>query len=132
MKRIILDTNTLLIPSQCRVDIFSELERVCLFPFEVFTISQAIKELGIILGSGKGKDHRAAALAIAMVKRSNIGIADSPPSLDADKALLAVGKEKDTIIATQDQELKRMLKKQGTPVITLRSKKYFILLNAPW
>lgn len=132
MKRIILDTNTLLIPSQCKVDIFAELERVCLFPFEVYTISQAIRELSMILSSGKGKDHRAAALAMAMVKRKNIKIANSPPALDADKALLAVGEEKDTIIATQDQELKRMLKRQGTPVITLRSKKYFILLHAPW
>ncbi len=132
MKRIILDTNMLLVPSQWKVDIFSELERICFFPFEVATIGQAIMELNRILNSGKGKPHREAALALAMIKRKNIKQLPSPPALDADSSLLALGKEKDTIIATQDQELKRMLKRQGTPVITLRAKKYLIMVNAPW
>ena len=45
MKKIMLDTNFLLIPFQFKVDIFSEIERICNFNYKLCIFEQSLEEL---------------------------------------------------------------------------------------
>ena len=58
MKKIILDTNFLLIPSQFNVDIFTEIDRICLFKYKLCVLDETINELNSIIEKQKGKKQR--------------------------------------------------------------------------
>ena len=126
MEKIILDTNFLMIPIQFRVDIFSELNRICNFNYELFVFDQTINELkSIIVKDSKHK--RAAQFALKLIKLKNIEIIKSG-SKDVDSLILE-NTSKDTIVATQDINLRRELLKKGVSVILLRQKKYLELIE---
>ena len=55
MKKIILDTNILLIPYTQKVDIFSEFDRILDEPYNLFIIDQTVDELKKITENQKGK-----------------------------------------------------------------------------
>ena len=121
--QIILDTNFLLIPAQFKVDIFSEIERICDFPYKIYILEQSIDELNKIILEQKGKNKAAAKLALQLIKQkglNTIGISKK----DSVDNILANLPEKDYIVATQDIELKRRLKAKNIKIITLRNKKY--------
>ncbi|MBI2101755.1 DUF188 domain-containing protein [Candidatus Woesearchaeota archaeon] len=125
MKRIILDTNFLLIPIQFRVDIFSELGRICNFNYNLCIFEQTISELKNIIEKQSGKSKKAAQFALKLIRLKNIGIIKSGQK-DTDSLILE-NLDKNTIVATQDIELKRQLLKKGTSVVILRKKKYLEL-----
>ena len=127
MKRIIIDTNFLMIPYQFRVDIFSEFSRICDFNYELFIFEKSINELGNIIEKQSGIDKRAAKLALKLIRLKNINILKSSDK-DVDSLILE-SLNKDTIIATQDILLKKELLKKGAFVIILRQKKYLQLLK---
>ena len=129
MKKIILDTNFIIIPYKFNVDIFSEIDRISRFDYELCVIDKTIEELNKLAESGKGGGKRAAKLALALLKSKKVRELESSGSgIYADDALLEIASPSN-IIATQDIELKRRLKAKGVPVITLRQKKYLILMN---
>jgi len=124
MRKILLDTNFLLIPSQFNIDIFSEIERIILEKYQIYIIDKTIDELNkiIIDKKQKTKDKLAAKLGLQLIKAKNIKIIKTKEDLFADDILV---KLEGYTIATQDQELKKRLK---CPIIVLRSKKTLILV----
>lgn len=124
MKKIIIDTNFLLIPFQFRIDIFSEIDRIVDFKYELFIVDKTIDELKKIIKEQKGKNKEAAKIALALIKNKRIRKLKTDEELDVDSLLL---KQKEAIIATQDVILKRRLKKNKIKTITLRQKKYLML-----
>ena len=71
-KKIILDTNFLLIPAQFKVDIFSEIVRIADFSYELFIIDKTLDELKKITETQKVKDRFAANLALQLLKAKNV------------------------------------------------------------
>jgi len=127
MKKIILDTNFLMIPLQFRVDIFSEFERICNFNYKLCIFEETISELRGIMNNpnSSGKDKKAAEFALKLIKLKNINMIKSEKK-DVDSLILEnMGKY--DYIATQDKQLKRELVKKGVSLIALRKKKYLIL-----
>ena len=122
MKKIILDTNFLLMPLQFRVDIFSEFDRICNFNYKLFIFDKSIGELKNIIKKQSQKHKKAAEFALKLIKLKNISIIQSNQE-DVDSLILK-NINKDTIIATQDSLLKKELLKKGISVIILRQKKY--------
>jgi len=122
MKRIIIDTNFLMIPSQFKVDIFSEIERICNFNYKLCIFEQTIAELENIAKKQAGKEKRAAQFALQLIKLKKIGIISSEQR-DVDSLILE-NTDRNTIVATQDLHLKRELLRRGYNVIILRQKKY--------
>ncbi len=127
MKRIILDTNFLLVPAQFGVDIFSEIERACRFPHELAMMEGTPKELEHLLRKGSAAEKRAAKLALGIIS------AYKPRSIpmegmDVDSAILGMEKS-NIIVATQDKGLKRELAKQGVPLLILRKEKHLQLVG---
>lgn len=127
MKRIVLDTNFLLIPLQFKVDIFSEIDRICHFNYELSIFEKSIEELKNIINQQSGKNKKAAQFALNLIKLKKIHTIKSKQK-DVDSLILE-NLDKDTIIATQDIKLKKELLERDAPVIILRQKKYLQLIE---
>lgn len=128
MKRIIIvDTNFLMVPYRFKVDIFSEFDRICNFSYKMLVFEQSVNELNKIIKEQSGKHKRAAEFALRLIKLKNISLIKSEQE-DVDALILnSIGK--DTVVATQDRELKKELLKKGASVIILRQKKYLELVE---
>ena len=127
MKKIIIDTNFLLIPIQFKVDIFSEFNRICSFNYKLFIFDKSIDELKNIIQKQRGKDKKAAEFALKLIKLKNIEIIETGHKYVDELILDSINK--DTVIATQDVLLKKQLLEKGASVIILRQKKYLQLLE---
>ena len=127
MKKIILDTNFLMIPYQFRVDIFSEFNRLCNFNYKLYIFEQTIDELKSIVNAQSGKSKKSAQFALKLIKLKSIQIIKS--SQEYVDSLILKNLDKDTIIATQDKLLKKELFKKGASIIILRQKKYLELIK---
>lgn len=125
MKKIILDTNFLLIPIQFKVDIFSEIDRICLFKYKLYIVDKTIDELKGIEEKQKGKHKEAARVALQLLKKKDIGVIKTEEGKVDDLILGLL--DKDCILATQDEILRKRALKKRASVIVLRSKRYLVL-----
>ncbi len=127
MKKVILDTNFLMIPLQFRVDIFSELNRICHFNYKLLVYWQTIEELKNVMQKQAGKNKKAAQFALKLIKLKNIEIIESEQK-DVDSLILE-NLDKDTVVATQDIILKKEVLEKGSSVVILRKKKHLQLIE---
>ncbi len=127
MKIIIIDTNFLMIPYKFKVDIFSEFKRICNFNYRLVIFEQTIDELNYIMKKQSGKDKMAAKFALKLIPLKNIDIIKSEQSHVSVDSLILKNLNKETIVATNDINLKKELLKKDTPVVILRQKKYLQL-----
>ncbi len=131
MRRIILDTNFLLIPMQFKVDIFSEIHRICDFQYKLCVFDQTIEELRAIMQKQKGKSKKAAQFALKLIRLKGIEVIKSEKS-DVDYLILN-NIDDNTVVATQDASLRKESVKKEASVIYLRNKKYLVLNERkPW
>lgn len=126
MQKIIFDTNFLMIPAQFKVDIFSEVERIMHEQFELCVVDASVDELRRIQDSGKGKDSRAAKLALTLVSAKKLVVlsGEELSELDVDSVILEVAKKHDAYVATQDRAFKRRLRDAGIRILCLRKRQY--------
>lgn len=129
MKKILLDTNFLMICYQFRVDIFSEIERICHFNYGIFVLDKSIEELKKIIEEQRGKNREAAKVALQLLKIKKIGIIKTNSSEKTDDLILDYASKNDALIGTQDKDLKRRLINQGVSVIVLKQKKFLAISN---
>ena len=124
MVRIILDTNFLLIPSQFKVDIFSEIQRVMEEKYKLYVLDKTVDELNKIIKSPKEKQRNklAASIALQLIKVKGVTIIKTKAGNVDD--LLVEKIKKEDIVATQDKELKRRL---PCRILYLRQKKILAL-----
>jgi rRNA-processing protein FCF1 len=127
-KKVILDTNFLLIPGQFMVDIFTEIERIMQEPFVLCVIDKSIKELNQVVATGKTKDKFAAKLALALIIQKNLKTLHSFVTKKSVDDIIVSKADKDTLVATQDKELRQRLKEKGARIIGLRQQKYLELV----
>ncbi len=126
MKKIILDTNFVLIPAQFNVDIFSEIDRICNFEYSLCVLDKTFDELKNIIEKQRGKHKQAALLALKLLKAKKVKVVRTKEDKSVDELLIDLAKDKDVIVATQDRLLKKKLKK---PVIMLRQRRYLKMFS---
>ena len=136
MLKIIFDTNFLLIPGSLKVDIFLEIDRIIDEPYELYIVDKTLNELENIIENQRGKYKEAAKIALQLIKQKDVKVIDvKQKSLYmkydfgehiVDDILLKISDE-NTIIATQDKELKKKLSEKGIKTIILRNKKHLEL-----
>ncbi len=127
MNKIILDTNFLLIPLQFNVDIFEEINRICVFKYKLFIIDKTIEELKDIIEKQRGKNKIAAGFALKLLKTKKVAIIETKENKSVDDLIVDISEKKNYIVATQDIDLKKRLKQHNVPLIVLRQKKYLLL-----
>jgi len=120
-KKIVLDTNFLMIPGEFMVDIFEDFKRVCEFPFELCTTKGVLRELSRLSREGNIRQRTAARIGLALAKTKDLKIIDveATEASDVDNSLVELAK-KGCLIATQD----RLLQKRLGSFVYLRQKKY--------
>ncbi|MCH8067029.1 MAG: nucleotide-binding protein [Nanoarchaeota archaeon] len=128
MKKILLDTNFLLAVYQFKVDIFTELDRICNFNYKLFILDKTIEELKHIIERQKGKHKDAARVALQLLKLRKVGVIKTGSKKHTDDVILDYA-EKDYLVATQDKDLKRRLIHHNVKVIVLRQKKILAIVN---
>ncbi len=132
MKNIIIDTNFLVSAIRFKIDILSELQRICDFKYTVCIVEGTIDELEKLAETGKPKDKIAARISLELIRNKKINIIKTSPKnkrvKNVDILILNWIKEGNFIVATQDKELKREIRKKGDPIIVLRQKGYFKLI----
>jgi uncharacterized protein len=117
MKKILLDTNFLLVPIQFKIDIFHDLKA------ELFTLDSCIDELQKI-AEKKSLGGQEARAALAMLAGEKIKTIPSKEKT-VDKAILAAAGDFQ-FVATNDRELISLLKAKGVRIIRVRQKKLII------
>jgi rRNA-processing protein FCF1 len=120
MKKIILDTSIILTALKFKVDLISELERICNFNYSLYIIDKTFNEL-------KNKPNEKLALAFIdhLIKIKKLKILKITSKKHTDDILVSLSNK--AIIATQDQELKRRVKEKGAQIITIRQKSHLIM-----
>jgi hypothetical protein len=127
-KRVIVDTNFMMVPGQFMIDVFSEIERLLEVPYELCFIDKSKEELNNLVSNGNEKERFAAKLALVLIIQKNL---KSLPSSKEDKSVddsIVKYADKDTLIATQDKLLRERVKAKGAKTIGLRQKKYLVVI----
>lgn len=126
MRKILLDTNFLMIPGQFGVDIFAEIDRICEFEYELVIMEESGNELEHIRATQPRKDAQNASLALQLVKAKHINGIHSPVAeSDVDDQIVATLEQnpQDYVLATSDKYLRERALKLGVPCIVMRGKK---------
>lgn len=140
MRKVILDTNMLLVPGQFKVDIFTELDRIMDEPYEIVVLEGTIEELQKIGETASGADKQAAKLAHLLLEHQQkrdfaasttsqckaLKIIPGSKTAYVDDAILEIA-EDDCFVATNDGELKHRLLEKGVRVIYLKQQQHLAI-----
>ena len=128
--KVFLDTNFLLIPGECGVDIFSEIHRILNEPHEILILDKSMEELETLIERfGRKKEGFNAKLGYIMAKQKGLKIAHSSSGQYTDDELLEqVRKDPEgVIIATEDKGLKKKVISASGRIIELKQKSHLVL-----
>lgn len=115
MLNIVLDTDFLLSSIEFKVDIFTELKRICNFPYQIAVLDKTLEEL---------ENKKNSKLALNLIEKNKVKAITTKKDKIVDDLLL---EQNNIIVATQDKALKEKLKKRRLPIITIRQKKYLVM-----
>ncbi|WP_409348408.1 PIN domain-containing protein [Natronorarus salvus] len=116
---VALDTNALMMPVECDVRVFEELDRL-FGSVEVLTTRSAIRELER-LAEGGGTEAVAASVGLDLARERCQVVEDDEQY--ADDVLLGLAREGDAeYVVTNDGPLRTRLLRAGVPVIALRGR----------
>jgi len=118
---ILVDTNLLMAIVQFHIDVFSEIERIAGKP-EI--LDKSIDELKK-LATKKDKHGNAARLVLKIITTKKIIIVKTTSDLKTDDLLVQYSHQ-GSVVATQDRELQKRLKK---PYIVMRSRNHLELVE---
>jgi hypothetical protein len=126
MKKVILDTNFLLIPNEFKVDIFTEIKRIAP-TYKLYIIDGTIDELNTIIErkGTKDKDKLNAKIGLQLIEQKKVAIIKGSEKI-VDDSIVHIANS-DTIVATSDRELRQRLRKNKIQLISLRKKQYLTL-----
>ncbi|MBD3389891.1 nucleotide-binding protein [Candidatus Micrarchaeota archaeon] len=118
-KKVVLDTNFLLVPHQFRIDVFGEIDGLLEFP-HTYVIPSGVKRELEKLAEGRGDEGAAARLGLKMLRAKGCTEVESRGNVD--NWIRKYAKKENAIVATNDRELRNKLKKDGVKVVILQSK----------
>jgi uncharacterized protein len=139
MRKVIIDTNMLLVPGQFKVDIFTELDRIMDEQYEIIILQGSLDELKKISETASGADKQAAKLAQLLVEHQRkrdftasttsnckgLKIVAGSKGKYVDDAIVEIAE--DEFVATNDSALKRRLLEIGVRVIYLKQQQHLAI-----
>ncbi|MGQ4833501.1 MAG: PIN domain-containing protein [Candidatus Asgardarchaeia archaeon] len=122
---IVLDSNFLFVPLSLKIDLIDSLYTIVKRPFEIIILSDSIRELKTKLEKIKSPiKKKEILLAIEYAKNFKIVDYDVKENLSVDDKIIEFASKNNCIVATNDKEMRKKLKKLGIPMIGVRAKKY--------
>lgn len=128
--KVILDANFLFIPLQFNVDIFDELSKLLNRRYELVILSSTQKELKGLTESSSQKIQKQALLALSLAKKCSFVNIEKSQNESYDDVIVRIASEWKVPVGTNDRDLRKRLRKNGTPVIFLRQKSHFEMFGA--
>ncbi len=119
MRKVLLDTNFLLIPYMFKINIFREIEYLVDDAVEYVVLS-GVKEELLKLARNKGKEGRASKFALQVLEAEKVRVVAYQGAVD--KGIVEVAKREGAVVCTNDKKLRFKLKKEGIPVIVLKGR----------
>lgn len=123
MKKIILDTNALMLPFQFRLDLRGELQRAVEEPHELVIPSGAISELEGIAG-GKSRNGLFAKAALAHwkneIEKGNAEQVESKGKVD--DWIVHKAASPDVLVCTNDSGMRKRLREKKLHAVVLRER----------
>lgn len=110
MKKLLLDTNFLLLPFERRLDVFGALERLLQEPVKFFVLKECLDE---------ARQSRFFSSAESLLKANRVAVVSAGNGKPDDLVARWAAAEK-AVVCTNDAALRRRLKKLGIQVISLR------------
>lgn len=117
MLKILIDTNFIITCLRFKIDLFSEIARVFDEKYEICVIDKTLDELRKL----KSK------ISLQLIDKFKVMIIKTEENLDVDSLILKIANE-ETIVATQDKELKKSLKEKKIRILTIRKKQYLMII----
>jgi rRNA-processing protein FCF1 len=128
--QVIFDSSFLFIPSQFKIDIFEEMEKVLNRKFDPIITTPTCKELQKIADLSSSKLKQQATMALKFAEKCRkIHVEKGRHELH-DDVLVRVASEMRCCVATNDRDLKKRIRKLGLPVIYLRQKSHLVVEGA--
>lgn len=133
--KVLLDTNMILAPTECNIDIYDEILKQAPEEINLYVIDKIYYELEMLVNERKGRQKARAKLAREILNSKSIETIDtrSIEQTDVDLMLLNIAKDdknkSNCYIATSDKVLKDLARKEKIPLIVLRKKQYIIFDN---
>lgn len=121
MKKIVVDTNFMLLPFYFNVDVFDQIFSLIEEPFKIIIGTNVIAELEK-LRKGRGKSAKAAAVALLFIEKYKKFIEVVEAKGEVDRWMVEYAKENNAIICTNDMKLKEKAKASGLRVMVLKGK----------
>ncbi|MEM4335793.1 MAG: hypothetical protein QXL47_04480 [Candidatus Anstonellales archaeon] len=121
MKKIVVDTNFMLLPFYFNVDVFDQIFSLIEEPFKIVIGRNVLSELER-LRKGRGKSAKGAAVALLFIEKYKKFIQVVEAKGHVDRWILNYAKENDGIVCTNDMKLKEKAKGIGLKVIVLKGK----------
>ena len=123
--KILCDTNFLLIPLRCGVDVFTESDEALNDLTEFYVSSRVIDEIKLLSKDAKPSFEKELLFALKMIEQCKV-IEDTSETL-VDDSLIALARKSNMVLGTTDSELRKKARMEGVKVIYLRQKRYLVL-----
>jgi len=117
-KIVILDTSMLMLPSERKINISYELERILPIQIKIVVPGVVIHELETLIKKSSPSIRQKARLALMLSKQ--FSLLDTHFKENADLEIKRLAEELNAIVATNDSELRLKLREKGIPVISIR------------
>lgn len=129
--QVILDTNIPVLAIEGNFHLHDELERLITQKHDIIFLSACLREMNIIEKKGR-KLSRAIQLAKKILEQIKIIEYDPANITNVDDVILSYAKENrpNCVVVTNDKELKQKLRKEGIPVIFVKTIDHFELLGS--
>ncbi|MFH1106976.1 MAG: hypothetical protein V1787_03705 [Candidatus Micrarchaeota archaeon] len=119
--KILFDTNFLMLPFTCRVDVFDEAQRIAGERAELCVLRASLAELANV----KGRDRLAGKAALVYLERNAHRFEFVEGAGKTDKQVLDFAHlHRGAAIATNDRALRQRLRKAGARPIVLRGRSH--------
>ncbi len=123
MRKVIFDANFFFLPFQFKIDIFNEIESL-IGRFEPIVLSTTLEELRKLSKTKSEKISRQALLALKLAKKCKVIKANRRSGENYDDVIVRLARKHNSVVATNDSELRKKLREEGVPTIFLRQKAY--------
>jgi len=120
--KIILDSNSLFVPLQFKIDIFSQAERLLNRRVNFILLSPIKHELELLATKESPKTRRGAVFALKLAEKCTYVSVDCNGKLTTDDILVKVAKAWNSPVFTNDSQLRKRLRDISVPVIYVRQK----------
>jgi rRNA-processing protein FCF1 len=121
---VILDSNFLFIPLRFGVDIFDELHRLLGRNVRCVVTTPIIDELRLLRTDAKPSFRKEVDFALGLVERCEVMEASLDLRETVDDSIVRVASDGPFIVATNDADLRRRLRKAGVSVVFLRQRSH--------